>query len=136
MSLMTWTNEMSVGVEALDADHKKLIGLMNNLHDGMRAGKGRDVVGATLDGLIAYTAEHFAREEKLFAQTGYPAAAAHKAHHDDLVKQALAVQQKYKSGATATLSLEVLNFLKGWLVDHIQGADKKYGSHLNSKGIK
>ncbi len=135
MTLMTWTDEMSVGVGVLDNDHKKLVGLVNKLHDGMLAGRGKDVVGGILSSLIAYTVEHFKREEQIFAQTGYPDAAAHTAAHQDLTRQVLAVQQKYQSGKPS-ISLEVMNFLKNWLVNHIQGSDKKYSSHLNSKGIK
>jgi len=71
-----------------------------------------------------------------FARTAYPAAAAHKKEHDDLTKQVLDVKKKFQEGATATLSMEVLNFLRKWLLNHIQGSDKKYGPHLNAKGIK
>ena len=46
------------------------------------------------------------------------------------------MQRKYAAGASATLSMEVMIFLKNWLVNHIQGSDQKYGPHLNSKGIR
>jgi hemerythrin len=136
MPLMTWTEKMSVGVEVLDNDHKKLVDMVNTLFDGIQGGHGKEAVGKILDGLIAYTVEHFNREEAFFAKTGYPDAAAHKAQHEDLCKQVVDVQQKFKSGATPTLSLEVMNFLKNWLVNHIQGTDKKYSAYLNSHGIK
>jgi hemerythrin len=136
MPLMQWNDKLSVGVASIDNDHKRLVGMVNDLYDGVVAGHGKDVLGRVLDGLISYTAEHFAREERYFAQTGYPDSVAHKKEHEDLVKQVLDVQAKYKSGATSTLSLEVMNFLKSWLVKHIQGSDKKYGPHLISKGIK
>ena len=84
---------------------------------------------------MQYTKFHFAREEKFFAQTGYPAAVPHKQQHDALTRQVLDVQQKYAAGATATLSLDVMHFLKNWLVNHIQGSDQKYRPHLNAKGI-
>ena len=48
----------------------------------------------------------------------------------------LDIQAKFKGGATGTLSLEVLAFLKKWLIGHIQGSDRKYGPHLNAKGFK
>jgi hemerythrin-like metal-binding protein len=127
---------MSVGVAALDNDHKKLTGMVNELFDGIMAGQGKDAVGKILDGLVAYTTQHFGREEQFFAQTGYPDAAAHKAQHQDLCKQVLAVQEKYRAGATAALSIETLHFLKSWLINHIQGTDKEYGPHLNARGIK
>lgn len=135
MPLMTWNDKMSVGVSMLDTDHKKLVEMLNELYDAVQNGKGKDSLGNILDGLIDYTKIHFAHEEKLFAQTNYPESAVHKKEHDDLTSQVVQVQKKYKSGATGTLSLEVLNFLKNWLVNHIGGEDKKYGPYLNSKGI-
>ena len=50
-------------------------------------------------------------------------------------QQVLDVQQKYSSGASAALSIDVLRFLKSWLINHIQGSDQKYRPHLNAKGI-
>jgi hemerythrin len=135
MPLMTWNDKLSVGVAALDNVHKKLVSLLNELFDAMNSGHGKDALGKILDGLIEYTKFHFAHEEKLFAQTGYPESDAHKQLHADFARQVLEVQQKYKSGATGTLSLEVMRFLKSWLMDHIQGTDMKYGPYLNGKGI-
>ena len=135
MPLMTWNEKLSVGVKMLDDDHKKLVGMVNQMYDAIGAGHGKDSVGKILDGLVDYTKTHFDHEEQFFAQTGYGETAAHKKEHDDLTKQVLAVQEKYKAGVTSCLSLEVMNFLKNWLVNHIQGSDKKYGPYLNSKGI-
>ena len=136
MALMNWTDKLSVGVAVIDDDHKKLVGMVNELYDAMQAGRGRDLLGHILDGLVQYTRFHFAREEKFFAQTGYPDAVAHKQEHDELTRQVLGVQQKYLSGTTTTLSLDVLHFLKDWLIKHIQGSDRKYRPHLNAKGIR
>jgi len=135
MPLMTWTDKLSVGVGVLDDDHKRLVGMLNELYDAMQAGHGRDSLGRILDGLVHYTKVHFGREEKFFAQTTYPAAIAHKQQHDALTRQVMDVQQKYASGATATLSLDVMHFLRNWLVQHIQGSDQKYRAHLNARGI-
>jgi hemerythrin len=86
--------------------------------------------------LIDYTKVHFAHEEKLMAEHGYPDSPGHKAEHVALAKQVLDVQAKFKSGASAVLSMDVLNFLKEWLLKHIQGTDKKYVAHFKSKGVK
>ena len=136
MPLMTWNEKLSVGVSVIDEEHKQLVNLLNELYDGMQAGQSKESLGKVLDGLIAYVAYHFKHEEDLFAQTGYPAAEEHKKEHDDLTNQVLEVQKKYKAGDTGTLSLEVMNFLRKWLIGHIQGTDKKYTPHLNAKGIK
>lgn len=109
--------------------------MVNELYHATQAGHGRESLGKILNSLVQYTRAHFAREEKFFAQTGYPASDAHKHEHDALTKQVLEVQQKYNGGATATLSLDVMQFLKNWLINHIQGSDQKYRPHLNAKGI-
>jgi hemerythrin len=135
MPLLAWTDKLSVGVNVLDEDHKRLVAMVNQLYDAMQAGHGKDSLSPILDGLIQYTKMHFAREEKFFAQTSYPAAVAHKQEHDKLTHQVQDIQGKYASGATTALSLEVMQFLKNWLVQHIQGSDQKYRPHLNAKGI-
>jgi hemerythrin len=135
MPLMTWTDKLSVGVAVLDNDHKKLVALVNELYDAMQAGHGKDKLGRVLGELINYTKEHFAREESFFARTGYPAAAPHKEQHEDLTRQVIEVQQKYAAGNAATLSLDVMHFLRTWLVKHIQGSDQSYRAHLNANGI-
>jgi hemerythrin-like metal-binding protein len=134
MPLVTWTQKLSVGVKVLDNDHKRLLGLLNQLNDGMRAGRGRETLGKVFDELVNYTQTHFAREEQFFAESGYAAAAAHKKEHDDLTMRVLDLQARHKKGELA-LTQEVINFLKSWLMHHIQGSDRKYGPHLNAKGI-
>ena len=135
MPLMTWNWKMSVGVAVLDNEHKQLVAMVNELYDGIQGGKGTEALAHVLDGLITYTAAHFKHEEDFFAKTGYPATATHKREHDALTKQVLDVQAKFKAGSPGTLSLEVMNFLKNWLINHIQGSDKRYGLHLNAAGI-
>jgi hemerythrin len=132
---MTWNQKLSVGVQVMDDDHKRLVGMLNQLFDAMQAGQGKEVLGCILDDLVDYTKRHFAREEAFFAKTGYPDAEAHHKEHADLTAQVLEVQQKYNSGNDCMLSLELMRFLKNWLTNHIQGADQKYGPYLNSKGI-
>jgi hemerythrin len=135
MALMTWTEKLSVGVGVLDDDHKKLVGMVNELYDAMQAGHGKEKLGGILDRLVQYTKFHFAREEKLFAETGYPASGPHKEQHEALTRQVIEVQKKYNAGAVATLSVDVMHFLRDWLVKHIQGSDQSYRAHLNAKGI-
>ena len=135
MPLITWTEKLSVGVKILDDDHKKLVAMINSLFDGISSGTGKEVLGPTLDELVSYTKTHFVHEEDFFAKSHYPAAAEHKKEHDDLTKQVLKVQEKFKAGAATILTLELMNFLKSWLVTHIQGADMKYKQHLNANGI-
>jgi len=132
---VTWSNQYSVGVAKIDSEHQKLIGMLNDLHAAMTEGRGRSVIGSVLDGLAAYTVSHFANEEKLMQLYLYPDYARHKAIHDKLVGQVKSLQEEFHSG-NATISLDVLTFLQGWLVDHIVGVDQKYAAHLHAAGVR
>jgi len=134
MALMEWNPAFSVKVKKFDDQHKKLVDLVNQLHDAMKAGEGNTMLGVVLQSLIAYTGSHFADEEKMMQTNGYPDFAKHKAAHENLVKQVLDLQNKMQSGGNV-LTITVMNFLKDWLVNHIQGEDKKYGQYFNAKGI-
>ncbi|GAA0544648.1 hemerythrin [Rhizomicrobium palustre] len=135
MALVAWSEKLSVGIRSIDDQHKKLVTLVNQLHDGMIAGKGKEVVGPVLKGLIDYTATHFKFEEDLFARTGYGDAAAHKKEHEDLVRRVKEIQQVYDQKGPSVLTIQVMNFLKDWLTSHILGSDQKYAPHLKSKGV-
>jgi hemerythrin-like metal-binding protein len=136
MPFMTWTEEMSVGVEALDDDHKKMIDIVNELHEGIEAGHKKEILGSVLGHLLEYTRFHFAREEEFFAQTNYPAAVAHKMEHDGMVKRVLNVHDRFNNAPVAMLDLELMSYLKNWLVTHIQNSDRKYQLCLNNRGIR
>ena len=135
MALFEWNDSFSVKVKLLDDDHKRLIALVNELHDGILAGHSKEALGPVLDKLVHYTKSHFAHEEEYFDRTHYPQAAEHRKEHHDLLQKAADLQQRYKGGATSMLSLETMSFLKNWLTHHISGSDKAYSSHLNANGI-
>lgn len=134
MALMEWSPAFSVKVKKFDDQHKKLVDLINQLHDAMKAGQGNAMLGVVLQSLIAYTATHFKEEEQVMQTNGYPDLARHKGEHEKLVAQVLDLQKKFQTGGNV-LTLTVLSFLKDWLITHIQGEDKKYGVFLNAKGI-
>ena len=134
MALIAWNDSYSVKVKKFDDQHKKLVDMLNELHDAMKVGKGKDVLGKVLDRLIQYTATHFAEEEKVMKQHNFTDYERHKIEHNKLVAQVLDVQKQFNSG-NATLTTAVLGFLKDWLQKHIQGEDMKYGVFLNGKGI-
>ena len=134
MALIIWSDKFSVNVKAIDAQHKKLVELLNTVHDAMKEGRGREVIGETLDGLVDYTKVHFATEEKLLGNNDYPFFQGHKKIHDDMIKEVELLRLRYESGETM-LSVDVMQFLKNWLTDHIMGTDRNYSHFLNSKGI-
>lgn len=122
MAYLTWSDDLAVGNTFIDNDHKKLIEMVNRLHQLMSEGKGKDVMHKVLHNLISYTQEHFRREEDLMRNIRYPGFFEHKEEHEKLVAQVLDLQHKFESG-TATLSIQVLHFLRDWLVNHIGKSD-------------
>lgn len=135
MALLDWQETLSVGVPTIDAEHKKLVSLLNDLHVAMTEGRSKQAMGEVLTGLITYTATHFGTEEKLMTRTAYPEFAEHKKKHDDLVKQALDVKAAFEAGKSG-VNMELMAFLKDWIQTHIIGTDKKMGAFLVSKGVK
>jgi len=134
MALITWGAEYSVGISSIDAQHQKLVVLVNDLNDAMAQGKGKDVLEKILAGLVDYPKTHFAHEESLFKTYGYPEATAHKMKHDDLTKKVLQFQQDLNAGK-AVMSVQIMSFLKDWLLNHIKGTDMKYSAFLKGKGV-
>lgn len=134
MALIDWSNDLSVNIKEIDQQHKKLVDLINTLHEAMRVGQGKTALEKILAELIVYTQTHFAYEESLMAKHGYATAAAHKKEHDDLAATVVDTQKQYASGQLV-MSVEVLQFLKQWLTKHIQVTDKAYTKHFNAKGI-
>jgi hemerythrin len=135
MSLVQWSEDLTVGVAAVDDDHRKLFSLVNYLYDSMIAGKEKPVVDEFITSLLVYTQQHFDREEAFFEQTGYPDRARHKAEHQDLIAQIRTVEDSFQKGVTSTKTLEMIGFLNKWFIEHIRNSDKKYAPHLHAKGI-
>ena len=132
---MQWTPAMSVCVSVLDEDHKKIIGIVNQLHLGITAGHSREVLEAVLDQLIGYARYHFAHEEELLIKTGYLDTPAHKAEHEIFMSRICALQNRIKSSPVSMLDLELMSLLRNWCLTHIQGSDKKFGPRLNAHGF-
>lgn len=129
MAFIDWTPALSVSIPSIDQQHQKLISLINELHDAMRMGKGRDVLGRVLGELLDYTRTHFADEEEKMRARGYADLAQHKRIHDELTEQVIRLKHEFDSGQTV-LTIEVMNFLQHWLTNHIMVSDKAYMPYL------
>ncbi|MBI5642506.1 MAG: hemerythrin family protein [Deltaproteobacteria bacterium] len=134
MALFQWNDSFSVDVAIFNTHHKKLVELINELYEAMRVGKGPQAVGGVLKSLLEYTKVHFSSEQYLMAAHNYPGYEEHKREHDELVKKVTDLMEKQSRGTAVTV--EVFNFLKDWLSNHIMTTDKKYGAFFNDKGIK
>jgi hemerythrin len=134
MALLDWNDKFSVTIRKFDDQHKKLVGMVNQLHDAMKVGKGREVLGDILQSLAQYTITHFGDEEQLMKLHNYPEYEEHKKEHNNLVLHVKETLEAHRQGKNI-LTQNIMEFLKKWLTDHILDSDKKYGPFLKSKGV-
>jgi hemerythrin len=134
MPLITWDDSYSVNVEEIDLQHKKLISLINDLDEGMKSGKSKNILESIISELINYTKYHFDTEEKFFKEFNYPEAQMHEKEHNEFVKQIAEFHEQYENGKTL-LSVDLMMFLKKWLTEHIKGTDQKYSAFFNEHGL-
>jgi hemerythrin len=129
MPVITWSDKYSVKVPAMDEQHKKLINYINQLIDAMKAGEAQKVIAPILKGLVDYTVTHFKSEEKMLEQIKYPGLSEQKREHAAFVAKLAEIQKKAAS-SNVTVTFELTDFLKDWLIKHIQGIDQKYSAYF------
>jgi hemerythrin len=132
---LAWDDSYSVGIESIDNDHKKLIHLINNLQTAIDYKTDTKFEKQTLDEVIDYTQYHFTREEGLMEDNGYPDFVPHKATHEKMIEKVNELVEAYESGEEGAIE-SLLNYLKTWLIKHINGTDQEYSEFLISKGVK
>ena len=131
---MKWSDSLSVGVEPIDTQHKALIAAVNDLFNACSKGLGRKKIGETMEFLQNYVVSHFADEEKLQQQVGYPGYSQHRQIHRDFVNSFLGYKaQLEKEGPTIGLVAKFNRFVSDWLIYHISREDKKIGEYIKSR---
>ncbi len=135
MGFFEWKEEYSVGIKAMDAQHRRIIEMIDELWSAMRLGRGKEKVGDILENLRDYVNTHFKSEEKLMEEYEFPEYEEHKREHEEYAKKVEEFVDRYIKGEIG-LSVHLLVFLKNWLSNHICITDKKYGPFLNKKGVK
>ncbi|MCS7044302.1 MAG: bacteriohemerythrin [Bryobacteraceae bacterium] len=131
MAFVDWKPEYNVGHAEIDEQHKRLVGLINQLHDAMKAGGRHEDLMRIMNELVNYTRYHFTHEENLMRQAGYPDLASHQRAHRAMVEQVEKLKQEAGS-SRAGFSIKLMGFLKNWLTDHILGSDMKYAPALKT----
>jgi hemerythrin len=134
MALIEWTDDYSVSVEEIDLQHKKIIEMINTLHQAMLDGKGHKIISGILDGLAEYAVYHFQTEEKYFDKFNFEGGNTHKETHNEFVKQISEFMDGYKSG-DLMLTIDVMDFLSDWLQNHILGEDMEYSDFFVEHGL-
>jgi hemerythrin len=134
MALIDWTEEFSVDKGPIDEQHQHLVEIVNKLDEAHRRGKGSRVMGEILNDLMGYTQEHFAFEEKVMEEAGYPQLKLHQSQHRQLIQKLEKVQYDY-SARGLRVTKEMREFLKYWLTQHILKDDKAYMTSVNGQKV-
>ena len=134
-NFIEWSNELSVGIEEIDLQHKVLVDLLNQIHEAIQQRHGAEITTKILERLGEYTRIHFAVEESLMRIMHYPEYERHKIEHDKLIDQLNGFHAKLASGKIS-ISFELAHFLKVWLTKHIMETDKYYVPYFLGQGIR
>lgn len=136
MVFFDWDATYGVGVASIDAQHQKLIELINTLYGAMRDKKTSQIVGSLVRELSDYTRYHFSEEERLMEKAGFSGLLLHKKEHANFIAKVHDIQKKIDNGQENLIGFELANFLKDWLKNHIIGTDKNYGPVMREAGLK
>ncbi|HBX88429.1 MAG TPA: hemerythrin [Marinilabiliaceae bacterium] len=122
-----WSDDLSVKNEMLDAEHQKWILILNDFYEGLMDKKPKEKLLELVIAMLDYTKYHFASEEKYMKSINYPKLAEHQEKHRFYEAKISEYHERIKEGKMV-LSLEVTNFLKTWLINHIRGVDQQYAA--------
>lgn len=135
MAFIEWKPQNATGVPLLDEQHQKLFALLNKLHFTVSNRQAKNSIVEVFEGLIDYIIYHFEMEERLFGRFGSPNHERNKTEHDKLTRRLLAMQEDYQEGRSG-FSVELLDFLHDWLMNHTTGIDMEFGRFLQNSGVR
>lgn len=132
----TWTQKLSIGIPAIDAQHKDLFAHADTLLAAMAQGKSAHEVKPLLTFLDDYCARHFASEERLMRERKYPGLQEHLGQHAAFVRQFQDILRQFDAkGPSITVALALQKLVSGWLVQHIGSVDAKLAGFLAGQSV-
>jgi hemerythrin-like metal-binding protein len=132
MSYLDWDDRMGIGHEVLDAQHRRLVALINDIAEASARGAGRQELGQLVRAFSDYAQEHFNTEQGLMDSVDYPEYFLQVTSHEDCAAQALAFYRSYINGEDVLLD-EFLAFVSGWFTSHTMGVDQTLRRYLRKK---
>jgi hemerythrin-like metal-binding protein len=134
MALITWGPTLEVGIGIIDSQHRRLVDLINQLDTAQEEGRGNEVVGETLKGLIDYTHTHFRTEEELLEKHSYEDYDLHLREHKIFTDQIEIYLDRFNAGSLR-ISGNVMAYMRSWLLTHIGSSDRAYTRTLKDAGV-
>ena len=135
MPFIKWGADLSVQVESIDEQHKKILEMIDELQDHVKRGSQRQCLDEALVRLSVYTVKHFIYEEALFKKHGYEHEKEHKKEHDGLADQVTEFHKKHTIQKEA-IAADRLDFFREMICDHITTYDRDYINFMSAHEIK
>jgi hemerythrin len=135
MAFVDWDEKYSVGIKDIDTQHKRLFDLINEFYEAVKDGKIAAGTAKVIDGLLSYTVFHFGFEERLMERYSYAGLAGQKVSHKIFTDKIAEYQARFASGKLL-MTIEVTNYLKTWLTEHIMKSDMQYAPVLGAVGVR
>ncbi len=126
MTAIVWTPQLEIGISFVDADHKILVKLLNQVDDAIAAFEESATLGSVLGALSDYTIYHFDREEAMLHVCGYRDVGRHRDEHALLSGQVADIGRRFRADPGSVNGNEVRDFLRRWLIEHILAHDFSY----------
>lgn len=130
MSLIEWKDSFSVGVAAVDLEHRELIELINELHERIGDAADSELTLSMLGEIFAQISAHFALEEKYMRESGYPGFAEHKEDHEDLLDELRDIMDNVEDLGRYDAD-ELSGQLGRWFTEHFRTHDARLHAHAN-----
>ncbi|GAB5604853.1 bacteriohemerythrin [Sideroxyarcus sp. TK5] len=133
---LEWQDGLSVGIPEIDADHQRFARLVNELNEAIIARMGLAEIKKRLRAIQQDAIAHFAHEEQIFKQWGYPEAEEHARKHAEILQCLQGIMGRFESGGLEYEWVEAGLEVKNALIDHLLAEDMKYRDywHQNSCG--
>lgn len=130
MKDIVWSHILSVEVDEIDEDHRKLVNIFNILNHAVAEGESPEYLASVLEELINCTVWHFSHEERLMLKYAYEGMEEHKVEHQELIKTARELQQEILQ-ADKPVADKDIEILERWLTEHILTYDMRLGAYLS-----
>lgn len=134
MAFFEWNDRYSVGIPSIDEQHQQLFALVSTFYELLRQKQTEQAISKALSGLVDYARTHFLTEETYFRAYNYPRYAVHVAKHTEFIDRVMEFQMRFQAHELL-LPIELAEFMKTWLAQHVLGEDQSYAPFLKTHVI-
>ena len=131
MALIEWKDCYSVGVAAVDYEHRELIDLINRVHEDLSAGRPEFGISAFLGEIFRGISAHFALEERFMRERSYDQFSEHKQAHEELLEEIRNIMEDYQANPEAA-SRRLSGQLDSWFTQHFKTHDARLHHRLGT----